>query len=175
MQGSSPEDIRAQLIEELEKVASAHGIDIVDVEVVGTKACTVRVRIDNVDEDAGPITLDDVSAHTGWISDCVDALDPIEDSFVLEVSSPGLARPLRRPQDFVRFAGATVNLKTTATEGRRRYTGTLKGLEDGVVQLACDEGDVRIPLEEVKTCKIKPEFDDGGRKGGKGRAASGRR
>ncbi len=177
MQDSSPESIRKELIEELEKAATEHGIDIVDVEVVGTKAQTVRVRIDKSDEEAGAITLDDVSANTGWISDCIDALDPIEDSYMLEVSSPGLARPLRRPKDFVRFVGSDVNLKTTATEGRRRYTGTLEGFEDGCVLLACDDGDVSIPLQEVKSCKIKPDFGDGGRKGsaGVGRTASGKR
>lgn len=175
MEGRSPEEVRNALLEALEASAGEHGVDIVDVEVVGSaKARTVRVRIDNADEGAEPITLEEVSAQTGWVSELIDELDPIEGSFVLEVSSPGLSRPLRRARDFERFAGEQVALKTTATEGRRRYTGTLRGFEQGSVLLSCDGEDVSIPLEEVRSCKIKPTFDDGGRKG-RGRTSAGRR
>lgn len=235
MEGKTPEEVRIALLEALEALAPVHGIDIVDVEVVGSaKARTVRVRIDHADEGvaqdarvveagaqasgpaeqgaesvasvepvaqagepaaqpaepaelvdepaaqaAGPITLEEVSAQTGWISELIDELDPIDGAYVLEVSSPGLARPLRRARDFERFAGEQVALKTTASEGRRRYTGTLRGFEDGAVLLTCDGEDVSIPLDEVRSCKIKPAFDDGGRKGkggkGRGKAQAGRR
>ena len=255
MEGKTPEEVRIALLEALEALAPVHGIDIVDVEVVGSaKARTVRVRIDHADEGvaqdarvveagaqaigpaeqgaesvasvepaaqagepaaqpaeqgaesvasvepvaqaaepaeqaelvdepaaqaAGPITLEEVSAQTGWISELIDELDPIDGAYVLEVSSPGLARPLRRARDFERFAGEQVALKTTATEGRRRFTGTLRGFEDGAVLLTSDGEDVSIPLDEVRSCKIKPAFDDGGRKGkggkGRGKAQAGRR
>ena len=176
MASLSAEEMRDELLASLEAVAPAHGVDVVDVEVVGSaKARTVRVRIDHADEEAGGITLDEVSEQTGWISDLVDELDPIDGSFMLEVSSPGLARPLRRPHDFVRFAGEYVSLKTTATEGRRKYTGTLEGFEDDKVLLTCDGEAVAIPFAEVRACKIKPTFDDGARKAGKGRASAGKR
>ncbi len=176
MGGLSLEEMRAELLAALEADAVAHDIDIVDVEVVGSaKALTVRVRIDHLDEEAEAITLEEVSAQTGWISDLVDEIDPVEGPFTLEVSSPGLSRPLRRPRDFERFTGEKVSLKTRATEGRRRYTGTLKGFENGQVMLSCDEGDVTIPFEEVRSCKIKPTFDEGGRKGGKSRSSAGKR
>ena len=93
------------IIAALEAEAQEHGIDIVDVEVVGaTKNPCVRVRIDHADEQAPTITLDEVTAETGWISDAIDELDPFPAAFTLEVSSPGLDRPLRRERDFVRFA-----------------------------------------------------------------------
>ena len=152
--------VELQLVEALEAVAAHHGIDIVDVEVVGAKrAPIVRVRIDHADEDLPTITLDEVSAQSDWVNEVIDALDPIPDSYMLEISSPGLARPLRRPHDFERFAGETVQLATKATEGRRKYTGTLLGIADGVVRLACDDGEVAIPFDEIKSCKIKPNFD----------------
>ena len=154
------EDLRAQLLGLIEPMAAERGIDVVDVEVVGSqRQPTVRVRIDHMDEDADPITLDEVSAETGWISDALDEADPIEGSFTLEVSSPGLARPLRRAHDFERFAGERVSLTTTATEGRRRYTGILEGIDDDVVSVTCDEGSFSFPLVSIKSCNLKPDFD----------------
>ena len=154
------EDLRNQLLGLLESMAAERGIDVVDVEVVGSqRQPTVRVRIDHADEDADPITLDEVSAETAWISDALDEADPIEGSFTLEVSSPGLSRPLRRAHDFERFAGERISLSTTATEGRRRYTGILDGIEDGVVSITCDEGSFSFALNEIKSCNTKPDFD----------------
>lgn len=152
------------IIAALEAKAQEHGIDIVDVEVVGaTKNPCVRVRIDHADEQAPTITLDEVTAETGWISDAIDELDPFPAAFTLEVSSPGLDRPLRRERDFVRFAGSDVSLSTTATEGRRKFSGRLEGVEDGRVVLACDAERVEVPLDEVKKCKVKPDFSNSGK------------
>ena len=152
--------LERQIVEALEVQAVGHGIDIVDVEVVGAKrAPVVRVRIDHADEELPTISLDEISEQSGWVNEVIDALDPFPGSYVLEVSSPGMARPLRKERDFVRFAGETVQLTTTATEGRRKFTGELLGLEDGIVRLACDGETFEIPFVEVKTCKIKPNFD----------------
>ena len=154
------ESLVRELLDVLEARAPEHGIDIVDLEVVGSKkAAVVRVRIDHADEDAPTITLDEVAAETSWISDVIDEADPIEGPFTLEVSSPGMARPLRTERDFVRFAGQTVSLTTTATEGRRRFTGTLEGMRDGSVILTVDGIEVAVPPAEVRSCKIKPSFE----------------
>ena len=169
MAQSTNAEVRQALLTALEAEAPVHGIDVVEVEVVGSaKALTVRVRIDHADEQAGPITLDEVSEQTGWISDLIDEADPIEGSFTLEVSSPGLARPLRRAHDFERFAGEVVSLSLDVAEGRKRYTGTLQGLdEDGSVRVTCDEGEFSFPLDTIKTCKIKPSFDAAAKPRGK--------
>lgn len=152
------------IIAALEAKGAEHGIDIVDVEVVGaTKNPCVRVRIDHADEQAPTITLDEVTAETGWISDAIDELDPFPAAFTLEVSSPGLDRPLRRERDFVRFAGSDVSLSTTATEGRRKFSGRLEGVEGGRVVLTCDAERVEVPLDEVKKCKVKPDFSNSGK------------
>lgn len=158
--------LERQLVEALGKVAATHGIDIVDVEVVGaTKAPTVRVRVDHADESPTPIGLDEVAAQNPWISDVIDIIDPFPGSYTLEVSSPGLARPLRRPRDFERFSGEEVSLTTTATEGRRHFVGTLVGLEGDAVRLACDDGTHDFPLDEVKRCTIRPRIDFSGSAG----------
>ena len=134
------QDKAAAILEALEVAGAAHGVDVVDVEVVGaTKAPTLRVRLDWSDEGKGTISLDDVAAQTEWVSDVIDVVDPFPGSFTLEVSSPGLDRPLRRERDFERFAGEQVALDT-------------------------DEGEVSIALDEVRRCNIKPTFAKGEKK-----------
>ena len=151
--------IEQQIIDALEPTAAERGIDVVDVEVVGaTKAPCVRVRIDHADESAPTITLDEVTEETEWISAALDELDPIPSSFTLEVSSPGMARPLRRERDFERFAGETVQLSLVPGDGRRRYTCTLLGIEDGVVALEVDGERVELPFDDIRKCTIKPDF-----------------
>ena len=153
-------ELELQIVEALEAKAPAHDIDIVDVEVVGAKrAPIVRVRIDHADEELPTISLDEVSAQSDWVNEVLDELDPIPDSYVLEISSPGLARPLRKAHDFERFAGETIQLSTKAKEGRRKYTGELLGLEDGAVRISCDGETFTIALDEVKSAKIKPNYD----------------
>lgn len=158
------EDKAAAILQALEVAGAAHGVDVLEVELVGaTKAPTVRVRLDWMDEAKGTISLDDVAVQTEWVSEVIDVVDPFPGSFTLEVSSPGLDRPLRRERDFVRFAGSDVSLSTTATEGRRKFSGRLEGVEDGRVVLTCDAERVEVPLDEVKKCKVRPDFSNSGK------------
>lgn len=155
--------IEQEIIDALEARAPERGIDVVDVEVVGaTKAPCVRVRIDHADESLDTITLDEVTEETEWISETLDELDPIPSSFTLEVSSPGLSRPLRKPRDFERFAGQTVQVSLVPGEGRRRYTGTLLGIEDGSVSLEVDGQRVSVSYDDIRKCTIKPDFSQPG-------------
>ena len=163
--------LEQDIIDALEAQAPAHGIDIVDVDVTGaTKAPCVRVRIDRLDGE--PISLDEVSANTGWVSDAVEALDPVTGSYTLEVSSPGMKRPLRRPADFARYTGSEVELTTTATEGRRSYKGVIAAVTDTDVTLTLPEGDsdgesVTLAFNDVKKVTLKPVYDFKGTKEGK--------
>lgn len=151
--------LEQQIIDALEPRAAERGIDVVDVEVVGaTKAPCVRVRIDHADESLPTITLDEVTAETEWISAALDELDPIPSSFTLEVSSPGMSRPLRKRHDFERFAGQTVQLSLVPGEGRRRFTGTLLGIEGDEVALEVDGERVAVSYGDVRKCTIKPDF-----------------
>ena len=157
-------DVREQILAALEAVAADHGADIVDVDIEGAGSSTVvRVRVDRAEDSDEPISLDEVAAHTPWINEIIDELDPIATSFMLEVSSPGMARPLRRARDFERCAGSTVKLETLKTEGRRRYTGKLEGIDGGSVRVTCDGETFAFTLDEIKSCTIKPEFDFSGK------------
>lgn len=154
------EVVTQKILSALEQAALNHHIDIVDVEIVGSsKNPLVRVRIDHDDETEETISLDEVAQETSWISETIDELDPFPASFTLEVSSPGMARPLRRAKDFVRFAGQEVQLQTTATEGRRKFTGTLLGIEGTTISIQTEDEICTIDLSELKKCVIKPTFD----------------
>ncbi len=156
-----------RIIDALEEVAPGHGVDIVDVELTGaTKAPCVRVRLEGAQGEA--LSLDDITAHTAWVSEVVEALDPISGSYTLEVSSPGMARPLRRPRDFARFVGEEVKLTTTATEGRRSFQGRIEAADEEGVTLALEGDDtLTIPYAEVKKCVLNPVYDFKGSKEGK--------
>ena len=107
-------------IDALEAVAPQHDVDIVDVELVGaTKAPCVRVRIEGAEGQS--LSLNDVTANTKWVGDVIEELDPISSSYMLEVSSPGMARPLRRPSDFARFVGENCEPSQVRRQYCRRY------------------------------------------------------
>lgn len=147
------------IIDALEQVASSHDVDIVDVELTGaTKAPCVRVRLEGAAGEA--LSLDDIAAHTSWVSDVVEGLDPVPGSYTLEVSSPGLSRPLRRPSDFARFLGEEVDLATNATEGRRKFRGRIVRADEASVALELEGGEtVDISFDDVKKCTLRPVFD----------------
>lgn len=156
--------LEQSIIDALEAVCASHGIDIVDVEIVGaTKAPCVRVRIDRADGEA--ITLDEVTAQNAWVSDAVEALDPFTGTYTLEVSSPGMKRPLRRASDFVRFAGSEVEVSLVPGEGQRRFKGRIVASDDATLTLELEDAtSVTLPFEEIKKCTLKPVYDF---KGGK--------
>ena len=160
-------ELEQGIIDALEAVAPEHGMDIGDVELTGaTKAPCVRVRFDR--PDGAGITLDEVTAQSRWVSDVVEGLDPVPGAYTLEVSSPGMARPLRRPSDFIRFVGSDVELQTTATEGRRKFKGRIDAADESAVTLALEDGEsVSISYDEVKKCTLKPVYDFKGKKEGK--------
>ena len=73
-----------------------------------------------------------------------------------------MARPLRKPRDFARFAGQTVQVSLAPGEGRRRYTGALLGIEGATVALECDGERVELALDDIRKCTIKPDFSASG-------------
>ncbi|MBS5449808.1 MAG: ribosome maturation factor RimP [Coriobacteriia bacterium] len=144
----------------LEAVAGEQGLDIVDVEVAGPASHPiVRVRIDTLDEQ-GTIDMNEVVALTPWVSDVVEGLDPFPGSYELEVSSPGLDRPLRRERDFARFIGERAEVRAShPVEDRTKGTGVIAAVEDGVVTLSVDGAEWHIPVSDVSRAQLKPDFD----------------
>ena len=147
-----------QLLDALAPRAEQEGVEIVTVEVAGAKkAPTIRVYIDTPDG----VSFDELSSAQAWINDLMDELDPFPGAYTLEVSSPGIDRPLRTPEHFARFAGETVTVKTTGPiDGRSSFTGELLGFEDGCVMVAADgAGTFRIPYDNIKKARVKGTID----------------
>ena len=122
----------------------------------------MRVYIDKTQEaqEAQYVSTDDCEKVSRFLSAELDRIDPIEQNYYLEVSSPGMDRALLRDKDFVRFAGEIVDISLyKAVDGRKAYQGRLVGIEDGKIILT-DEQDNRIefPREQVAKTKLAVIF-----------------
>ncbi len=160
------------LVERLsQEIAGGMGLELVDVEYVRENGRRfLRVFIDRLPEAPGAgdgpetagetrpsgVTLDDCQAYSRLLSDRQDELDPIPESYYLEVASPGLDRPLKRDRDFELFRGRAVRVRTFAPyEGRKEFAGRLEGLVAGRVVLRDAEGGLwEIPREMVARARL---------------------
>ena len=145
------------LLDALEPRAVAEGIELVTIEIVGAKkAPTIRVYIDT---DHG-VGFDELSSAQAWMGDLMDEIDPFPGAYTLEVSSPGIDRPLRTPEHFERFAGEQCVVKTSRPiDGRSSFTGELKGVEDSSVIVEVDGSAFAIPYDAIKKANIKGTFE----------------
>ncbi|MFN8704002.1 MAG: ribosome maturation factor RimP, partial [Rhodospirillales bacterium] len=101
------------------------------------------------------MTLGDCEGLSRALSAKLDVEDPIKAQYVLEVSSPGIDRPLTRAVDFDRFKGHVAKIETKAPlDGRRRFSGTLRGRDGEIVALETKEGPARVPLSEIARAKL---------------------
>jgi len=137
---------------ELEPELAEQGFELVEVEYA-LHGGTAVLRL-FIDKDGG-INIDDCASASRFVSLLLDKNDFIRDQYTLEVSSPGIDRPLRKPVDFDRYKGEKVAIKTvTPVEGRRRFKGVLSGYDDGLISF--DDGGVArsIHIENVKKAKL---------------------
>ncbi len=96
------------------------------------------------------IGVDDCERVSRDVSAALDVADRIPNTYQLEVSSPGLDRPLRRERDFARFVGESARLRLEAgVEGRRNFSGTIRGAKDGRVEIACDGRSYELPIDDI--------------------------
>ena len=146
----------AELRKLLEPAVSALGFELVGVEFVSGRRGLLRLYIDSEDG----VTIDDCQAVSHQVSGLLDVEDPIQGQYSLEVSSPGLDRPLFRAADFERFAGHEVSLRLVApVEGRRKFRGVLLGLRDGRVVVQVEEQELVVALEEIDAARLVPDYD----------------
>jgi ribosome maturation factor RimP len=94
------------------------------------------------------------------VSAALDVADMIPHAYQLEVSSPGLDRPLRRELDFARFAGREARIRLTeGVDGRRNFSGHIRGARDGVVEIDCDGRTYHLPIEDIAKANLIPDWD----------------
>jgi ribosome maturation factor RimP len=116
---------------------------------------TLQIMIEPA--DGRPMDVEDCATLSRALSAVLDVEDPIPSAYTLEVSSPGIDRPLTREKDYIRWAGHLVRMETTQPiEGRRRFKGTLLGLENGTVRIRLDDGtEADVPLSVVLRAKLE--------------------
>ena len=137
-------------------VMEKHHFELVDVEYV-KEAGTWYLRA-YIDKEGG-ITVDDCEVINRELGDWLDQEDFIEDSYILEVSSPGLGRPLKKEKDFARSIGKEVDIKLyKAVEKQKDYTGVLEGYDKDTVTIGLEDG-TRITFERPSIALIRLAFD----------------
>jgi ribosome maturation factor RimP len=130
------------------------GYELVRVQLSGGRQ-HVRLQIMAERADGQGMTVDDCADISRAVSALLDVEDPIAGAYDLEVSSPGIDRPLTRPQDFTRFAGHPAKIELGRTlDGQRRFRGLLKGVENACAVLETETGTVSLPLAEIEKAKL---------------------
>jgi ribosome maturation factor RimP len=115
----------------------------------------VRILRIYIDKEEGGIGLQDCTAISQLLNPLLDAENFISENYILEVSSPGIDRPVRKPSDFVRFAGEAISVATYAPiQGQKKFSGTLLGYEDGLVQVDCDGTLCEIHVENLRKANL---------------------
>jgi len=131
----------------------AMGYDIVRVLLSGGERLRLQIMAERRSD--GGMNVDDCAEISRAAAAILDVEDPIDSAYTLEVSSPGLDRPLTRLADFDRFAGFEAKVEMTlAVDGRRRYRGRLLGTRDAEILMACEEGEVALPFADMMKAKL---------------------
>ena len=144
------------LIEKLvQEILIGSAIELVDVEYVKEREWYLRVFLDK----EGGIEIED--CH--WVSEQLEAklekLDPIKESYYLEVSSPGLDRALRKDRDFIRHVGDKIEITTfKPIDGQKKFIGVLKCLSEGNISIDVDGVEVIIPREKASQVRLYLDF-----------------
>lgn len=129
------------------------GYDIVRVQLVGGDVKTLQVMVERTDR-AG-MTLDDCERVSRTASALLDVADIFPGRYTLEVSSPGLDRPLIKPEDYDRFKGHEAKIELTHEQnGRRRFKGKILGIQDAVVSLDFEGTPIRLPYADIEKAKL---------------------
>jgi ribosome maturation factor RimP len=145
------------------------GFDLIEV-TFGREASGWILRL-FIDAPAGamvpggaPMTVshDDCARVSRDVSAALDVADVIPHAYQLEVSSPGLDRPLRREGDFARFVGENARVKMSdegGVDGRRNFSGTIRGAKDGRVEIECDGRSYQLPIDGIAKANLVPNWE----------------
>src|SRR5436853_4757061 len=149
------------------RVAASYGLEIFDVQFRReAPGMVLRVRIDRPGSKAtaeDSVTVDECAKVSRDLSAILDVDDVVPNAYTLEVSSPGLDRPLTRPEDYQRFAGRRAKLvMREKVDGQGYFKGTLGGIEDGPVKVVLIEGEDRrthrVPLDVITRANLEVDF-----------------
>ena len=150
-----------------DRVAASSGLEVLDIEFLGGgTARMLRVFLDKPAAGNDPlagVTHGDCANFSREFGTILDVEDVMPGSYTLEVSSPGLDRPLRKATDFVRFAGnkVDVRMRTPDASGRKRFTGLLRGADGAVATVEVEGHDVALNLDDIDRARLVPDLLEG--------------
>jgi len=147
------EDIEAMI----EPAVNALGCELWGVQLIQSKHTVLRIYIDTA-EGAG---IEDCEKVSRQVSQILDVEDPIRSEYTLEVSTPGLDRPLFKLEQFDKFQGEQISLRLrTPYEGQRNFKDLLCGIEGEDVVLRIDDTEILLPVEGIEKAQVVPQFND---------------
>ena len=140
----------------IEPIVLSEGMELIDIEYrQETRGWVLRFYIDK----EGGITLNHCSHLSEQIGDLLEVKDLIPHSYILEVSSPGLDRPLKKEKDFITYVGETIKVKTVQPiDQRRNFQGKLLGYKEGNVMMSLDNQEILIPISLIAKAHIQYQF-----------------
>lgn len=143
----------SRIAQAIEPSLEAMGYRMVRVVITSGRRPTLQVMAERLDNQ--PMTVEDCAQISHSVSAILDVADPIAGAYMLEISSPGIDRPLVRAEDYDRFSGFEARIELAQPiEGRRRFRGRLLGTSAENVRLATETGEVRVPLADVVRAKL---------------------
>jgi ribosome maturation factor RimP len=148
-----------EIIPLIEPSLDAMGYRLVRVAFLGPRRGTLQIMAERRDD--APMTVEDCTEISRSVSAILDVADPIADAYMLEVSSPGIDRPLTRPEDYDRFAGFDAKIELgQPIDGRKRFRGRLLGRAADLVRIVAETGEVTLPFTAIIKAKlvITPEL-----------------
>ena len=137
----------------IEPSLEAMGYRLVRISFIGARGATLQIMAERADEAA--MTVEDCAEISRSVSALLDVADPIAGAYTLEISSPGIDRPLVRPEDYERFAGFEAKLELSQPiEGRKRFRGRILGRTPLGARLLAETGEVVLPFEAILRAKL---------------------
>jgi ribosome maturation factor RimP len=148
-------ELKDKLLKIAKELAEMHGLEIFDLEISGKGKLTLRVFID---KDNG-VTLDDCEKFSRHLGAVLDVEDPISESYILEVSSPGLDRPLRNIKDFHKNIGKLVRIITSEKINKSNFfIGRIVKVHDNIIRLLIKGHEIDIPYDKISKARLEIEF-----------------
>ena len=137
----------------IEAPLAAMGYRLVRVVLTSGRRATLQLMAERLDDE--PMTVEDCAQISRSVSVLLDVADPIPGAYMLEISSPGIDRPLVRAEDYDRFCGSQAKIELARPlNGRKRFRGRLLGTSGGNVRLATEIGETELPLDAVARAKL---------------------
>jgi ribosome maturation factor RimP len=145
--------LEERIVALIEPAAEALGYRLVRVRVSGLRRKRLQIMAERLSD--GQMVVDDCARLSRTVSQLLDEHDPIQGEYDLEVSSPGIDRPLMRVEDFERFIGHAAKLETNAMiDGQKRFKGEIVGVEGDAIRLATERGEVKLKFTALHDARL---------------------